>query len=96
MIRKILDKWITESIEPPTEDESYYDSWGEINAGSWNVFDSWPNVIHEGYTSSSFGDFEYILESIVGELTGKKVSSAPKRKMARDLIKIVPSKNRYY
>lgn len=66
------------------------------NGGSWDVFDSWPNVIHEGYTSSSFGDFEYILESIVGELTGKKVSSAPKRKMARDLIKIVPSKNRYY
>lgn len=80
----------------PVDDESYYAGWGEINAGSWNVFDSWPNVIHEGYTSSSFGDFEYILESIVGELTSKKVSSAPQRKMARDLIKIIPSQNRYY
>lgn len=78
----------------PIEDESYF--YGELNAGSWNVFDDWKNVIHEGYNSSSFGDFEYILEAIVGELTGRERSAAPVRTYGSRFKEIVPTKNRYY
>ena len=41
------------------------------NSGDWAVFDDWKNVIHETDLSSGFNDFEYILKSIIGELTSK-------------------------
>lgn len=41
------------------------------NGGDWAVFDSWKNVIHEINLSSGFNDFDYILKSIIGELTSK-------------------------
>lgn len=69
--------------------------YGYYNGGSWDVFDNWTNVIHEDYTSSSFSDFRYILESIVGELTSKKTYS-PARTTGSRFKQIVPSRNRYY
>ena len=39
--------------------------------GDWSILDDWKNVIHETDLVSGFNDFEYILESIIGELTGK-------------------------
>lgn len=41
--------------------------------GSWNEFDTWTNVIHETDLTSGFSNFEYILESIIAELTGKSM-----------------------
>ena len=43
----------------------------DYNGGSWENFDGWTNVIHETNISSGFNDFEYILKSIIGELTSK-------------------------
>ena len=42
-----------------------------FNGGNWNVMDSWKNVIHSTDLTSSFSDFDYILDNIIGELTGK-------------------------
>ena len=47
----------------------------EFNGGSWSVMDGWKNVIHSTNLSSSFYDFDYILDSIIGELTGKGTKS---------------------
>lgn len=52
-------------------------SGGISNAGSWSKLDSWPNVIHETDLSNGFYNFEYILKSIIGELTSK----SPKKNM---------------
>lgn len=41
------------------------------NAGNWGNLDSWKNVIHETDLYNGFNNFEYILESIIGELTSK-------------------------
>ena len=41
------------------------------NSGSWGNLDEWTNVMHETALSSGFNNFNYILESIIGELTGK-------------------------
>lgn len=41
------------------------------NGGDWGVFDSWKNVIHDSDLYSGFDDFDYVLKSIIGELTGK-------------------------
>ena len=41
------------------------------NGDSWGNLDSWKNLIHETDLSSGFSNFEYILESIIGELTSK-------------------------
>ena len=46
--------------------------------GDWSVLDDWKNVIHETDLMSGFNDFEYILESIIGELTSKS-KTAPIR-----------------
>ncbi len=52
-------------IFAPTD--TYYYS----NGGNWGNFDDWKNVIHSTDISSSFSDFDYILEAIIGELTGR-------------------------
>ena len=41
------------------------------NQGNWGNLDSWKNVIHETDLYNGFNNFEYILESIIGELTSK-------------------------
>ena len=41
------------------------------NRGSWGNMDSWKNVIHETDLYNGFNNFQYILESIIGELTSK-------------------------
>ena len=41
------------------------------NGGDWRELDGWKNVIHETDLISGFNNFEYILKSIIGELTSK-------------------------
>ena len=41
------------------------------NGGDWRELDGWKNVIHETDLVSGFNNFEYILKSIIGELTSK-------------------------
>ncbi len=50
--------------------KDYYSS----NGGSWDKLDGWKNVIHEDDLTSGFNNFDYILESIIGELTSKAKS----------------------
>ena len=50
------------------------------NSGSWGELDGWKNLIHETNLSSGFYDFEYILKSIIGELTSRaKTRSAAEK-----------------
>ena len=44
---------------------------GNSNGGSWGKLDSWTNVIHEEDLTNGFNNFDYILKSIIGELTSK-------------------------
>ena len=46
------------------------------NGDSWGNLDDWTNVIHESDLSSGFNNFNYILESIIGELTSKAKANA--------------------
>ena len=48
------------------------------NAGNWNALDDWTNVIHEDELDKGFNNFEYILKSIIGELTSKAPARKPK------------------
>ena len=41
------------------------------NGGSWGDLDGWTNLIHESDLTSGFNNFDYILKSIIGELTSK-------------------------
>ncbi|MDE7455099.1 MAG: hypothetical protein K2M96_00145 [Prevotella sp.] len=41
------------------------------NSGSWGNLDGWTNLIHESDLYSGFNNFDYILKSIIGELTSK-------------------------
>ena len=51
---------------------STFDSYDYVyNCGNWGNFDSWNNVIHETDLYNGFNNFQYILESIIGELTSK-------------------------
>lgn len=43
----------------------------DSNGGSWGNLDSWTNLIHESDLDSGFYNFNYILKSIIGELTSK-------------------------
>lgn len=45
----------------------------EHNAGSWDVLNSWKNTIHDDDLTSGFNNFEYILDAIIGELTGRSI-----------------------
>lgn len=44
---------------------------GSSNSASWSNLDRWTNLIHESDLSSGFNNFDYILKSIIGELTSK-------------------------
>lgn len=55
----------------------------DSNGGSWGNLDGWTNLIHESDLQSGFNNFDYILKSIIGELTSKakaKVSKTPATK----------------
>lgn len=54
---------------------------GDYNGASWGNLDDWKNVIHEDDLVNGFNNFEYILKSIIGELTskGKDIGKAPKK-----------------
>lgn len=50
------------------------------NSGSWEDLNEWTNLIHETDLRKGFSDFEYILKSIIGELTSKaksRMAAAP-------------------
>lgn len=44
---------------------------GDYNGASWENLDGWTNLIHETDLYSGFNNFDYILKSIIGELTSK-------------------------
>lgn len=54
------------------------------NSGSWGNLDGWTNLIHESNLSSGFNDFDYILKSIIGELTSKAKAKASKTSIKKD------------
>lgn len=43
----------------------------DSNGDSWGNLDGWTNLIHESDLYSGFNNFDYILKSIIGELTSK-------------------------
>ncbi|MBR2606588.1 MAG: fimbrillin family protein [Bacteroidaceae bacterium] len=51
---------------------------GYSNGGDWGLFDDWTNVIHESDLDKGFNNFEYILKSIIGELTSKAPARKPR------------------
>lgn len=57
----------------------------DYNGGSWGEIDGWRNLIHETDLMNGFNNFEYILKSIIGELTSK---GAPSRKAAPKIQKV--------
>lgn len=95
----VLEKWNTLSsgrrlILFAPGDDTYHD----YNGGHWSVFDGTKNIIHSTKLSSSFNDFDYILDSIVEEMIGKGESSSADSDKARKLsnpnmFEIVPASN---
>ena len=64
----------------------------EYNGGDWDVMNDWKNVIHITNLSSGFYDMDYILESIIGELTSKSRSASYSK--PKNTIKIVSRPNK--
>jgi hypothetical protein len=62
------------------------------NGGDWDVMNDWKNVIHITNLSSGFYDMDYILESIIGELTSKSRSASYSK--PKSTIKIVSRPNK--
>ena len=58
------------------------------NGGNWTNLDSWKNVIHVDDLRSGFSDLDYILEQIIGELTGPAPSTT-----ARSVNRIISRPN---
>ncbi|MCM1076362.1 MAG: hypothetical protein NC411_03270 [Bacteroides sp.] len=48
----------------------------DYNGDDWAKLDGWKNLIHEADLYNGFNNFEYILKSIIGELTSKGKSRA--------------------
>ena len=59
------------------EDPSY--------SGDWGNLDDWTNLIHETDLTNGFNNFEYILKSIIGELTSKGRSETGRNKASRNV-----------
>ena len=66
------------------------DSYSYYNAGKWENISSWKNLVHLTNLYSGFGDMEYILENIIGELTGRSVSRST---TPSNYVEIIPSEN---
>lgn len=60
------------------------------NGGSWENLDGWTNLIHETDLTSGFNNFDYILKSIIGELTSKAKSTKAKGS-GRAVVKFRPN-----
>jgi len=41
---------------------------------NWNTLDSWEDVLHDTDLVSGFNDFDYILDTLIGDLIGKKIA----------------------
>jgi len=65
----------------------------DYNGGSWSVFDDWKNVIHSTDLYTGFSSMDYILESIIGELTSKARGVGFEEDKS-DVIKIVSRPNK--
>ena len=68
----------------PKGNYSYY------NGGKWENISSWKNLVHLTDLYSGLGDMEYILENIIGELTGRSVSRST---TPSNYVEIIPSEN---
>lgn len=55
----------------------------DSNGASWGNLDGWKNLIHETDLSSGFNNFDYILQSIIGELTSKAKARKASKKVER-------------
>ena len=64
---------------------------GYDNGGSWNEFDGWKNLIHETDLYSGFYNFEYILKSIIGELTSKEGAGMSKAPVVNEEVYFRPN-----
>ncbi len=65
----------------------------DYNGGNWSVFDGQKNVIHSTSLSTSFSDFDYILDSIIEELTGKGETEVTAKSSRPNFIKIHTNNN---
>ena len=66
------------------------DSYSYYNGGKWEDISSWKNLVHLTNLYSGFSDMEYILENIIGELTGRSVSRST---TPSNYVEIIPSEN---
>lgn len=53
------------------------------NSGSWENLDSWKNVMHITNTAEGFENIDYVIEAIIGELTGKEKALLKKSTLSR-------------
>lgn len=60
---------------------------GDENGGDWRNLDGWKNMMHEADLVNGFNNFEYILKSIIGELTSKDKSEAKSRNARKQTVK---------
>lgn len=61
----------------------------DFNGGDWANLDGWKNIIHLDELSSGFENMDYILEAIIGELTGRSLSKSSRS----HVVKLVPTPN---
>ena len=59
------------------------------NSGDWIELDSWTNVMHITDTAMGFEDMDYVIDNIIGELTGKGKASAPIMKAASNSLPVI-------
>lgn len=55
----------------------------DSNSGSWENLDSWKNVMHITNTAEGFENIDYVIEAIIGELTGKEKAMLKKATLSR-------------
>ena len=63
----------------------------QSNGGSWSDLDSWTNVMHLTNTATGFEDIDYVIENIIGELTGKGRSELSKMQPSRVMTVFTPN-----
>lgn len=54
------------------------------HSGNWGDLDGWINLIHESDLRSGFNNFDYILKSIIGELTSKAKAKSTKSSIKKE------------
>ncbi|MBR5062884.1 MAG: hypothetical protein IKX24_12200 [Prevotella sp.] len=57
----------------------------DYNGASWGNLDGWTNLIHESDLYSGFNNFDYILKSIIGELTSKAKTVKAKNQQPKEV-----------